>query len=165
MRTFRAGRLFVLATVVAVLLPAVPAYAAFDTYITITGSRQGQFRGDAMSGQIKILSVVRDTPMAAAHPVGRRVHSTITITKEIDKASPKFAQALASNEVLTEVVINFVGPSGGARRAEKIVLTNASILSVRKAGGTEMITLDYQNIEVTWTDGGKTATDDWEVPK
>jgi type VI protein secretion system component Hcp len=44
------------------------------------------------------------------------------------------------------------------------VLTNATILSVRKAGGREQITLDYQAIEVTWTNGGKTATDDWNAP-
>jgi type VI secretion system secreted protein Hcp len=158
------GRLFVLSTMVAVLLSAVPAHAAFDTYITITGSRQGKFKAGAMSDQIKVLSVTRDTPMAAAMPTGRRMHSTITITKEIDKASPLFAQALVTNEVLTEVVINFQGASGGAKTAQKIVLTNAKILSVRKAGGRELITLDYQAIEVTWTDGGKTMADDWQTP-
>ncbi len=165
MRTFRAGRLLVLATVVAVLLPSVPAYAAFDTYITITGSRQGQFKGESGSDQIRLVSVVRDTPMEAAMPMGKRVHSTITITKKIDMASPKFAQALVTNEVLPLVVINFQGASGGEKTAQKIVLKNATILSVRKAGGNEMITLDYQNIEVTWVKGGVSSTDDWEVPK
>jgi type VI secretion system secreted protein Hcp len=166
MRKFRAGRLFVLCGVVAALLPAVPAHAAFDAYMTIKGAKQGQFTGDAVSGNIHLVNVVRDTPMATAMPTGRRVHSTITIWKEIDRASPKFAQALSTNETLTEVVITFTGGAAGAKTAQKIVLTNATILSVRKAGGNnEMITLDYQNIEVTWTDGGKTAMDDWSVPK
>jgi type VI secretion system secreted protein Hcp len=165
MRIVRASQLLVLAIVVAALLPAVPVNAAFDAYMTIKGSKQGQFTGDAVSGQIHLVNVVRDTPMATAMPTGRRVHSTITITKEIDKASPKFAQALSTNETLTEVVITFTGGAAGAKTAQKIVLTNATILSVRKAGGNELITLDYQNIEVTWTQGGKTATDDWETPK
>lgn len=165
MRTFHAGRLFVLSTVVTVLLSALPAYAAFDTYITITGSKQGQFKGESGSDQIRVLSVARDTPMDTAHPIGRRMHSTITITREIDRASPKFAQALVTNEVLPLVVINFRGASGGTKTAQRIELTNARIISVRKAGGNELITLDYQAINVTWTDGGKTATDDWEVPK
>ena len=165
MRIVPRGRLFVLATVVAVLLPAVPAYAAFDTFITIIGSRQGKFKGDAMSDQIKVVSVTRDTPMAAAMPTGRRMHSTITITKEIDKASPMIFQALSTNEVLSEVVINFNGASGGPKTAQKIVLTDATILSVRKAGGNEIIALDYQAINVTWTDGGKTASDDWQTPR
>ena len=165
MRIVPRGRLFVLSTVVAVLLSAVPAYAAFDAYMTIKGSKQGQIKGDAMSDQIRLVNVVRDTPMATAMPTGRRMHSTITITKEIDKASPMLFQALSTNEVLSEVVINFEGASGGAKTAQKIVLTNATILSVRKAGGNELITLDYQAIAVTWTDGGKTMSDDWQVPR
>ena len=44
-----------------------------------------------MSDKIRLVSVVRDTPMETAMPTGRRTHSTITITKEIDKASPRFA--------------------------------------------------------------------------
>ena len=165
MRIVRAGQLLVLSTVVAVLLPAVPAHAAFDAYMTIKGAKQGQFKGEAMSDQIRLVSVVRDTPRATAMPTGRRMHSTITITKEIDKASPMLTKAASTNELLSEVVITFTGGAAGAKTAQKIVLTNATILSVRKSGGNEMITLDYQNIEVTWTDGGKTETDDWETPK
>jgi type VI protein secretion system component Hcp len=63
------------------------------------------------------------------------------------------------------VTINFQGGSGDAKAAQKIVLTNAVILSVRKAGGNnEQITFDYQTIEVTYAKGGKTATDDWLSP-
>ena len=165
MRTFRAGRLFVLSTAAAVLLSAVPAYAAFDAYMTIKGTRQGQFKGEAMSDQIRLVSVARDTPMSAAMPTGRRVHSTITITKEIDRASPMLAQAASTHETLSEVAITIVGASGGDKTAQKIVLTNAVILSVRKAGGNEQITFDYQTIDVTYTNGGKTATDAWDTPR
>jgi type VI secretion system Hcp family effector len=165
MRIAHAGRLFVLSTVVAVLLPAVPANAAFDAYMTIKGARQGQFKGEVMSGQIKLLNVVRDTPMARAMPTGRRMHSTITITKEIDEASPMLARAASTNELLSEVVIAFAGGAAGAKTAQRIVLTNATILSVRKAGRNEQITFDYQAIEVTYAQGGKTMADDWDAPK
>ena len=165
MRIVHQGRLFVLCGVVSALLAAVPAMAAVDAYMTLEGVKQGHIKGEGMSENIHLVSVVRDTPMATRMATGRRMHSTITITKEIDKASPKFAQALSTNETLTEVVITFTGGAAGAKTAQKIVLTNATILSVRKAGGNELITLDYQNIEVTWTQGGKTATDDWETPK
>ena len=165
MRTFRAGRLFVLSTVVAVLLPAVPAYAAFDAYMTIKGSKQGQIKGDAMSDQIRLVSVARDTPMAAAMPTGWRMHSTITITKEIDRASPMLAQAASTHETLSDVEITFTGGASGAKTAQKIVLTNAVILYVRKSGGNELITFDYQTIDVTYTHGGKTAMDDWDTPR
>jgi len=162
MRIVRAGQLFLLSGVVCALLPAVPAKAAVDAFMTVEGARQGPIKGDGMSEKIQLVSVVRDT--ATGMSTGRRMHSTITITKEIDAASPKFATALVSNETLKTVVITFEGGSGGAKTAQRIVLTNATILSVRKAGGREQITLDYQAIEVTWTNGGKTATDDWNAP-
>ncbi len=132
--------------------------------MTVEGVKQGPIKGNGMSENIHLVSVARDTPMATGALVGRRRHSTITITKEIDEASPKFATALASNEVLRTVTITFEGASGDAKTAQKIVLTNATILSVRKAGGREQITLDYQAIDVTYARGGKTAMDDWSAP-
>jgi len=162
MRIVHAGRLFVLCGVVSALLAAVPAMAAVDAYMTVTGVKQGPIRGEAMSESIRLISVVRDT--ATGMSTGRRMHSTITVTKEIDAASPKLAAALNSNETLKQVVITFLGGSGGEKTARRIVLTNATIVSVRKAGRNEQITLDYQAIEVTWTNGGKTASDDWLAP-
>ncbi|MGB9029237.1 MAG: type VI secretion system tube protein TssD [Acidobacteriaceae bacterium] len=165
MRIIHSGRLLVLCGVVSALLSAAPAMAAVDYYMTVTGARQGPIRGDAMSENIRLLSVVRDTPMAARMVTGQRRHSTITITKKIDMASPRFATALASNEALKTVTITFVGASKGEKTAQRIVLTNATILSVRKEGDSnEKITLDYQASEVTWTNGGKTMSDDWEAP-
>jgi type VI secretion system Hcp family effector len=164
MRIVHLGRLFVLFGAVCALLPAVPAMAAFDAYMTVEGVRQGPIKGNGMSETIHLVNVVRDTPMATGALVGRRRHSTITITKEIDEASPKFATALSSNETLRQVTITFEGGSGGEKTAQRIVLTNATILSVRKAGGREQITFDYQAIEVTYAKGGKTMMDDWEAP-
>ena len=164
MRTFQATRLIVLCGVIFALLPAIPANAAMDAYMTIKGAKQGQIKSDPTSDNIHIISVVRDTPMATALPTGRRMHSTITIVREIDRATPKFDQAFSTSEPLTEVVITFSGATGGAKTAQKIVLTNATILSVRKSGNNETITLDYQAIEVTTVNGGKSATDDWNAP-
>jgi type VI secretion system Hcp family effector len=160
MHIVHARRLFALCGVVAALLPAVQARAAVDMFLTVDG-----IKGESTSGNIELVSVVRDTPMATGLASGKRMHSTITITKKIDMASPKFATALSTNETLKQVAITFQGGSGGAKTAQRIVLTNATILSVRKSGGNELITFDYQTIEVTWTDGGKTAMDDWSVPK
>jgi type VI protein secretion system component Hcp len=62
------------------------------------------------------------------------------------------------------VVITFEGGSGDVKTAQRILLTNAIISSIRRSGSTEQITLDYQAIEVTYAKGGKTATDDWNAP-
>jgi type VI secretion system secreted protein Hcp len=162
MRIVHAGKFFALCGVVAALLPALQARAAIDAFMTVDGVKQGPIKGNAMSDNIKLVSVARDPATGMAS--GKRMHSTITITKEIDAASPKLFTALSTNETLRQVAITFQGGSRGAKTAQRIVLTNARIVNVRKAGGNELITFDYQAIEVTWTDGGKTATDDWEAP-
>lgn len=163
MRKFHAGRFLVLCGVVcAALMPAAPARAAFTAYMSVKGVKQGQFKDQGGSEKIELVSVVRDP--ASGMATGKRMHSTITITKKIDAASPMFARASSTNETLGNVTITFEGGSGGAKTAQRIELTNAVIVSMRKAGGNEIITLDYQAIEVTWTNGGKTATDDWETP-
>jgi type VI protein secretion system component Hcp len=164
MRIVRAGRLFVLCGAIFALLPALQAMAAVDAFMTVKGFRQGPIKGDAMPENIPLVSVVRNTPMATGMAAGKRKHSTITITKRIDVASPKLAMAASSNETLSEVAITFEGGSRDAKTAQKIVLTNATILSIRKSGANEQITFDYQDIEVTYAKGGKAMIDDWKTP-
>ncbi len=162
MRIVHAGRILVLCGAVAALLAAVPARAAVDAFMTLSGVKQGVIKGDQGSEKIQLVSVGRDA--ATGMSSGKRQHSPIMITKKIDMASAKLAMASTSHETLGNVTITFDGVSRGTRAVERITLTNATIISVRKSGGNEIITLDYQAIEVTWTDGGKTATDDWESP-
>ena len=64
--------------------------------MTLEGVKQGHIKGEGMSENIHLVNVVRDTPMATGMAVGRRRHTTVTVTKEIDAASPKFATALVT---------------------------------------------------------------------
>ncbi len=173
MRLIMAGRLLALCGALAVM-PGAQAVGAVNAYMTIDGSAQGAFKGDsarmgATGGAIALTSVVRapkDT--ASGMATGRRQHGTITIVREIDRASPMLAQALSTNESLRQVAITFQGAGAGAEKtktAQKIVMTNVLITGIRKVGSSESITLDYETIEVTYISGGKTATDDWETPK
>jgi type VI secretion system secreted protein Hcp len=163
MRIGLTRRLMVLCGVAGMFLPAANAVAAEDMFMTVVGAKQGAIKGEAAAGSIHLTGVVHQMDAASGMASGKRQHNPITITKEVDSASPKLFQASASNEVLSQVVIAFQG-SGAGDAAQKIVLTNATILSIRKAGKTEQITLDYQVIEVTYAKGGKTAMDDWSVP-
>jgi type VI protein secretion system component Hcp len=65
---------------------------------------------------------------------------------------------------MLSVVITFEGGSGDTKTAQRIVLTNAIVSSIRRSGENEQITFDYQAIEVTYAKGGKTAKDDWNAP-
>ena len=165
MRIVHLGRLFVLCGVLSALLPAVQARAAVDAFMTVKGFRGGPIKSDAMSENIPLVNVVRNTPMATGMAAGKRMHSTITVTKKIDAASPKLSMAASSNERLPEVAITFENRSTDMKTAQKIVLTNANIVSIRKSGSNEQITFDYQTIEVTYAKGGKTMMDDWNTPK
>ena len=174
MRMGLTRRMMVWCGVVA-LLPGVTAMAAVNAYMTIEGTAQGAITGNssrtaAPAGAIELTSVVqestapRDAATGAAS--GKRQHSVITITKKIDMASPKLARAMSTGENLRTVTIVFETTSGGtAKAAQKIVLNDAMITSIQNAGATETIKLTYRQIEVTYTNGGKTATDDWETPK
>jgi type VI secretion system secreted protein Hcp len=44
---------------------------------------------------------------ASGLPTGKRQHKPVVITHELGGSSPQFLNALATNEVLDEVVINF----------------------------------------------------------
>ena len=68
MRIVHRGRLFVLCGVVSTLLSAVPAMAAVNAYMTVTGEKQGPIRSVGMSDNIPLVSVVRDAPMRRGCP-------------------------------------------------------------------------------------------------
>jgi type VI secretion system secreted protein Hcp len=145
------------------LLPAIPAMAAVDAFMTINGSKQGQLKGEGMSEKIALTSVSHDSATGMAS--GKRQHGSIMVKKVIDVASPKLMQAMNTHEPLNNVTIVFQTTGAGAGKSvQTINLKDAAITSVRISGRTEAITIEYGTILVTWTDGGKTATDDWEVP-
>jgi type VI secretion system secreted protein Hcp len=144
------------------LLPAIPAMAAVDAYMTIKGSKQGQLKGEAMSERIAVTTVSHDAASGMAS--GKRQHGSIMVKKVIDVASPKLMQAMNTHEPLNDVTIVFSG-TGAGKAVQTVSLKDAVITSVQVSGRTETITFEYSAIQVTWTDGGKTASDDWEVPK
>jgi type VI secretion system secreted protein Hcp len=167
MRIGRTGRLSLLLGVVA-LLPSVQAMAAVNAYMTIEPTTQERMKGDPSRAsspeRIRLISVARETSSGMA--TGRRMHQPITIVREIDPSSPMLKQSMAKGGVLGNVVIVFEGAGAGtAKSAQKIVLTNAMVTGIQMVGKSEQITLDYQTIEVTYTNGGKSAMDDWETPK
>jgi type VI secretion system Hcp family effector len=156
--------LVLLGCAVSALLPVVNAVAAMDAYITAVGTKQGQIKGDSASGS-HVSAVVHETATATGVASGKRQHSVITITKEVDAASPKFATAMATNEVLSQVVITFGGTGAGAGKvAQKIELADATVSGIRKVGNSEQITFSYDKIVVTYAKGGKSAMDDWSAP-
>jgi type VI secretion system secreted protein Hcp len=107
--------------------------------------------------------VVSPRDPATGLPTGKRQHKPITITKEIDAASPLLYKACVTNENLSEVVINLDSP-GGSTPTTTVKLTNASCADLEHDGQTEKVSFTFQKIEWTYINGGITASDDWEAP-
>jgi type VI secretion system secreted protein Hcp len=123
--------------------------------------------------------VITQIDPATGQPVGRRRHNPITIRREVDAASPKFLQALVTNEVFKTVKLSFnrIGPDGKPVIAHTIELTNGTISAYKAYHGDvegtsreqyvtnelEELQLTFQKITYTWTKGGITCTDDWLV--
>jgi type VI secretion system secreted protein Hcp len=112
-------------------------------------------------------------------PAGKRVHQGITLTKEIDKSSPKLYQALTSGEQLKTVTLEFyrISPKGTEEKYYTITLSNAVLVSARtwvpnvlnpefkQMGHMEDLGLTYEKIVWTWLPDGIEAEDSWLAPK
>jgi len=161
----------------AVVLPA----SAGNIYCTVVGVKQGKFQGDpgahGDTSQIAVYALTEDLKVpydtASGQVTGRRQHSPVTIVKELDKSSPQFFTAAATNETLRSVTCSMYrnAPDGATRAYYKIVLTNATIVEIKDSGdgvnGTaqgderERISFAYQKIELTDLDSNISAIDDW----
>ncbi len=119
---------------------------AFQAYISITGKKQGQFKGEALQDKrkdkwISVLSFRSDVTsprdVATGQASGKRQWHPVVIVKEWGAASPQALQALATNEVLTEVVIEFTraNSNGEVYVYQTVTLTDASVSQVRRFTG------------------------------
>ena len=167
MRIRQVGR-YMLRCGAVMLFPGLQAAAAVNAYMTFENTAQGKMKGDPSRAsspeRIPLISVARESSSGMA--TGKRMHKPFTITKDMDATSPMLKQALAKGGALGDVVIVYEGAGAGAdKTAQKIVLKNAMVTAISMAGKAEQISLDYQTIEVTYTNGSKSAVDDWVSPK
>jgi len=106
----------------------------------------------------------------------RRQHKPIRIVKPIDKATPLLYKAMVQNEVISgEFRFWRAHPSGDGTQEQyyKVTITGGRITGVRnwktntrdlsadRAGDLEEVSITYQTITWTWTDGGIEHTDTW----
>jgi type VI protein secretion system component Hcp len=125
---------------------ALPAQAAFDSYISFDGSA---LQGSSPQG-FEILSfswgaTQGGTLTGARSGAGGKVRfQDLTITRKVDSASPKLFQACASGQHFPKLRL----VSGG----RTLVFDDVVIANVRTNGGnapTETLTFDYGKVEIT----------------
>jgi len=155
-------------------------------YMSIKGEKQGNISkgaGTQEGHKDEILCqaleheirVPRD--MSSSTPTGKRIHSPIVITKELDRSSPMLYSALVNNERLTKITIKHYKPdyAGILQNHFTVELDNAVVVSIEASqpsyldkanehiSYTEKVAFAYQTITWTWLDGGVMAMDDWSA--
>jgi type VI secretion system secreted protein Hcp len=141
---------------------------AFDAFMKIS-SVPGESTDDQHKDWIELLSfswgvhqpksVVSSAGSLAAE---RADFHDFSITKVVDKASPKLATACASGEHFNEVKVEICRAGGDKQKYMEYKLTDVIITSFRpaghKAGETlpvEEVTLSYGKVELNYTETDK----------
>jgi type VI secretion system secreted protein Hcp len=160
---------------------------ALNAYLKIKAQKSGELKGSVTQkgreNKVAVIAVSHEiiSPRDAASglPTGKRMHKPFVITKELDKSSPLLYNVLVNNENIKDFVLQFWRPSptGVEQQHFTIRLTNANISAIHlkmannriqklsRLPEYEEIAFTYQKIEWTWSDGGISATDDWETPR
>ena len=156
-------------------------------YLSINGQTQGKIEGgctiEGHEGKILVQGVEHTIEIPKSIqtglPTGKRIHMPMTITKEVDKASPKLFQALTSGEQLTSAKLEYyrISPQGKEELYYTVEVKNAIITSMRKyvpvcldpsnqsMGHMEQVSFTYETIVETFTPDGIEAQDSWNAPK
>lgn len=163
-----------------------------EAYLRITGKKQGVFKGESPrttdNGQwLEVLAFSMDLEsprdLATGQATGRRQYKPITFVKAWGAASPQILTACATNEVLTQVIFQFIktNPDGEQYVFQTVSLTNAAICEVFRFMGDpesnqtpqshhsaasdtlelERVKFTFQKIDVEDNDGKASFTDDW----
>lgn len=157
------------------------------SYLTVTGKNQGKIEGNCtQKGREKTILVYaldheieipRDTHTGL--PTGKRVHLPMTVTKALDKSSPKLMQALTSGEQLSEVLLDFyrINDKGQEEKYYTVKLQDAIIVSAecyfpetfleesKPYHHMEKVSFTYSKIIWTYVPDGIEAEDSWKEPK
>jgi type VI secretion system secreted protein Hcp len=156
-------------------------------YLTVEGQNQGKIEGSTkvqgQEGKILVQAVdhtieIPKSPQTGL-PTGKRVHGAMSVTKEIDKSSPKLYQALTSGEQLKDVSLEFyrISPKGTEEKYYTVKLENAILtnmqswtpncldLSNKQMGHMEDLAFTYEKITWTYEPDGIEAEDSWLAPK
>ncbi len=158
---------------------------ALNAYLRLEGQKSGVIKGSVtQKGREDSIMVVafnhevlspRDP--ASGLPTGQRQHKALTITKEIDRATPLLMNVLVTNENLKTFELRFWRPSSSGKEKQffTIKLWNANISDIRmemlnnmypenvRQTEREQVSFTYQKIEWTYEDGALSSQDDWEA--
>lgn len=168
---------------------------ALQAWIALKSAKQGQFKSETTLAKRRdkwmpvvafTMGIVSPRDPASGLPTGKRQHQVVTIVKQWGAASPQALTACATNEVLTEIDIEFTRPPTGGSGDDVVYqtvrLTNATFWQITRftgrpeggedtpfsghTGTSDMMELErwaftFQKIEVQDNDGKTSFADNW----
>jgi len=137
-------------------------------YVSIE-SREGRLEGDTRGSKLEGLRISYGITVPHNMAMGGKSsesiqHEPLTITMPVGAATPQLFQALFTNEVLKQVVIEFVRstPGGGKEIYYTMKLDQAMLSSIHQfSEGSRLledISFTFQRIEITPNPSRKTTT-------
>lgn len=154
---------------------------ATDFYVTIEGRRQGAFISEAEDapractfiGLAVSYQLQSPRDPATGQMTGRRRHGEVIVTKRWGAATPQLLQAIADNEVLRTVVLDFPRNDAGGDNEifHTIRLNSARLGGIRQFTGQvpgrddwmhlEEVSFVFLSIEITNHVGNTVFDDDF----
>jgi type VI secretion system Hcp family effector len=132
-----------------------PALGTFTFKLPHQGSAGAGGSSSSYSFNILGFQFENQTPVGSGSgsSSGARQHTTVTITKEVDSASPSLFRALTNNEVIKSARI--VISKGGGGESYAINLTNAIVSGLQRSSSgkhpLETLTFSFQKVTVEYT--------------
>ena len=143
---------------VSLILVGLSNYANAAAYLKFDGI-DGEVSARGHDAWINVLSISHSISRGAessatARSSGMASFSDITVTKEMDKSSPKLAEAVASGRMIPNVAFELTSNSGTYLKYE---LKNVMVTSYSMSGNAsdrpmESISLNFEEIKVTYTE-------------
>lgn len=157
---------------------------SYEFYVTIEGTSSGKWKGESLRAKKDAAipgfyfgsAVISPRDAASGQPTGKRRHEPVILRKKVGAATPLFAKALTTNEVLKSVLFEFVrtDDKGGEVVFFTLTLKGATVSSQRlylpEVSGdnhhlelSEEIAFTFQSIEWSHKEAKTMHTDDWKA--
>lgn len=135
------------------LTDALSSAVSTDFTVTIRGARQGQFadreRGAKIPGISFHYNVRSPRDVASGQATGKRSHGVILLATPAGWVSPLLREALLTNELLEEVVFEFVQKTpSGVTVVRTVRLVGATIGAVTEATPLENVWFEFDTLEI-----------------
>lgn len=174
MKSMGIGKCKRIVSIVLLLGLGISLSGAIDMFIKIEGV-EGESKDEAHRGEIDVLawswgvSNIGSGTVGGGGGAGKADFQDLSLTKYLDKSSPKLMEACASGQPLPEAIL--VLRSTGEQPLEYLVIRMENVLvtsvSTGGSGGedrlTENVTLNYAKIEVKYTESTPDGTAGAEV--